>query len=258
MPSAPAAYTLVLDWIEAQLRTGHLSVGDKLPGERHLAEQFGISRASVREAVRILDVMGLVRSATGSGPSAGAVVISEPSKALGWALRMHIATRSLPVQDIAQTRLLLETQSALDAAAAPDSDQRSEILNQAAELLQTMDDPDLPSGWFHEHDSQFHTLLSSLAGNVVVETIMDSLRQATISYVQETVAGLPNWTDVRCTLQDQHKAILEAFRDRRGHDAADALHHPITWFYSLSEDHNGTDDQATPAPTGTAGAAQRS
>ena len=86
MPSAPAAYTLVLDWIEAQLRTGHLNVGDKLPGERHLAEQFGISRASVREAVRILDVMGLVRSATGSGPSSGAVVISEPSSALAWAL----------------------------------------------------------------------------------------------------------------------------------------------------------------------------
>jgi GntR family transcriptional regulator, transcriptional repressor for pyruvate dehydrogenase complex len=258
MPPTSRTYTVVLDWLEQRLRSGEISVGDKLPSERQLAEEFAISRASVREAVRILDAMGLVRSATGSGPSSGAVVISEPSSALAWALRMHIATRSLPVRDIVQTRLLLETQSALDAAAAPDTEQRSEILNQAAELLDTMDDPDLPSGWFHEHDSQFHTLLSSLAGNVVVETIMDSLRQATISYVQETVAGLPNWADVRCTLQDQHKTILEAFHDRRGQDAADALHHHIAWFYSLSEDRNGTNDQATPAPTGTAGAAQRS
>lgn len=237
MPPTSRTYTIVLDWLEQRLRSGEISVGDKLPSERQLAEEFAISRASVREAVRILDAMGLVRSATGSGPSSGAVVISEPSSALAWALRMHIATRSLPVRDIVQTRLLLETQSALDAAAAPDSVDRPEILDQAAELLQTMDDPDLPSGWFHEHDSEFHTLLSSLAGNVVVETIMDSLRQATIGYVQETVAELPDWHDVRCTLQDQHKAILQAFRDRRGQDAAEALRHHITWFYNLSDHH---------------------
>ncbi|GEO95052.1 FadR/GntR family transcriptional regulator [Kocuria turfanensis] len=83
MPTASRMYTVVLDWLEERLRSGEISVGDKLPGERQLAEEFGISRASVREAIRILDAMGLVRSSTGSGPAAGAVVISEPSAALG-------------------------------------------------------------------------------------------------------------------------------------------------------------------------------
>lgn len=95
MTTTRRAYTVVLAWVEERLRSGELSIGDKLPSERVLAERFDISRASVREAVRILDVMGLVRSATGSGPSSGATVISEPSAALGWALRMHIATKSL-------------------------------------------------------------------------------------------------------------------------------------------------------------------
>src|SRR4051794_33217012 len=113
MTSPTRAYTVVLDWIEDQLRSGEISLGDKLPSERILAEQFGISRASVREAIRILDVMGLVRSSTGSGPAAGAVVISEASAALAWALRMHVATRPLPIKDLVQTRLLLETQCAL-------------------------------------------------------------------------------------------------------------------------------------------------
>lgn len=234
MSPVPRTYEIVLDWLEEQLRSGEVAVGDKLPGERHLAEKFGISRASVREAVRVLDIMGLVRSSTGSGPSSGALVVSEPSAALGWALRMHVATRSLPVKDVVGTRLLLEKQSALDATAAPSSEEREETLDRAAELLDLMDDPVLPSEQFHVHDTQFHILLTSLADNVVVETMMDSLRQATIGYVQETVSELDDWPMISRTLQEQHRTILAAFRDRRGQAASDALHHHITWFFSLS------------------------
>ncbi|AJK67744.1 FadR/GntR family transcriptional regulator [Corynebacterium marinum] len=230
----PRAYTVILDWLEERLRSGDISVGDKLPAERQLAEDFSISRASVREAIRVLDAMGLVRSATGSGPNAGAVVISEPSAALAWALRMHVATRSLPVRDLVQTRLVLETQSAVEAAAAPDSPERVQILKEAAALVDMMDAPDLPADEFHTRDAQFHILLASLAGNVVVETIMTSLRQATISYVQETVAGLGNWRDVSCALQQQHRGILQAVEERRGEDAAAALREHIVWFFSLS------------------------
>lgn len=236
MPTASRTYTVVLDWLEDQLRSGAISVGDKLPGERHLAEEFGISRASVREAIRILDAMGLVRSSTGSGPAAGAVVISEPSSALSWALRMHVATRSLPVRDLVQTRLLLETQSALEAAVVPEEPNRAEMLERAVELLEIMDDPDLPADRFHVHDAQFHILLTSLAGNLVVNTIMASLRQATIGYVQETVSGLQAWPEVSRTLQTQHRAIFRAVSGRRGQEAADALHHHITWFYSLTDE----------------------
>lgn len=236
MPATTArAYTVVLDWLEERLRSGKISVGDKLPGERQFAEDFGISRASVREAIRVLDAMGLVRSATGSGPKAGAVVISEPSAALAWALRMHVATRSLPVGDLVQTRLLLETQSAIGAASAPAGPERTRILERAEELLDVMDDPELPARDFHAHDAEFHVLLASLAGNVVVETIMASLRQATIGYVQETVSGLGNWPEISRTLQEQHREIIAAVRERRGEEAAELLRHHITWFYGFSE-----------------------
>lgn len=240
MPATTArAYTVVLDWLEERLRSGKISVGDKLPGERQFAEDFGISRASVREAIRVLDAMGLVRSATGSGPKAGAVVISEPSAALAWALRMHVATRSLPVGDLVQTRLFLETQSAIGAASAPDGPERTRILERAEELLDVMDDPELPARDFHAHDAEFHVLLASLAGNVVVETIMASLRQATIGYVQETVSGLGNWPEISRTLQEQHREIVAAVRERRGEEAAELLRHHITWFYGFSERKNG-------------------
>lgn len=236
MTTAPRAYSVVLDWLEEQLRSGEIVVGDKLPGERALAEQFSISRASVREATRILDAMGLVRSGVGSGPNAGAIVISEPSAALAWALRMHVATRALPVRDLVQTRLLLETQAAHDAAdprIAPDSEERTAILRSAGEVLDQMDHPGLPAADFHALDAQFHLLLISLAGNVVVETMMASLRQATISYISETVADNPDWPAISRRLQDQHRAILAAVEKREGERAAELLRAHITWFSQL-------------------------
>lgn len=233
MAAPTRAYSIVLDWLEARLRSGEISVGDKLPAERQLAEDFGISRASVREAIRVLDAMGLVRSSTGSGPNAGAVVISEPSAALAWALRMHVATRSLPVRDIVNTRVLLETQSALEAAVAPDSDLRESCLARAGYLLGLMDNPELPADEFHRYDAEFHILLASLTGNVVVETMMDSLRQATIGYVQETVAAVSHWPEISRSLQEQHHRIFHAVCERRGEDASLALEEHILWFYSL-------------------------
>ncbi|WP_217565567.1 GntR family transcriptional regulator, partial [Micrococcus sp. GbtcB5] len=79
----------------AEVGAGAVAGGDKLPGERTLAARHGNSGASVREATRMLEAMGLMRASAGSGPNSGAVVVSEPTAALGWALRLHIATRSL-------------------------------------------------------------------------------------------------------------------------------------------------------------------
>ncbi|MDO5670230.1 MAG: FCD domain-containing protein [Corynebacterium sp.] len=231
MTGTPRAYSVVLDWLEDQLRSGDIVVGDKLPGERALAEQFGISRASVREATRILDAMGLVRSGVGSGPNAGAIVISEPSAALAWALRMHVATQALPVADLVNTRVLLETQAA--RTPSPEHVDRAEILRQAGELLDQMDHPGIPTAEFHALDAQFHILLTSLAGNVVVETMMGSLREATVGYLREKVATLDDWASIRRDLQEQHRAILAATEADDGERAATLLRAHITEFPEL-------------------------
>ena len=115
---ADRSYSIILETFERRLRLGELRVGDKLPSERELAARHGISRPSVREGLRVLNALGLIRSSTGSGPKSGAIIISEPSDALSWALRMHIATRSLPVKDVVSTRLLLEGPAARAAAAS--------------------------------------------------------------------------------------------------------------------------------------------
>ena len=228
-PPAPRAHETVLAHIEAELRAGRLTLGDRLPGERALAEQFGISRASVRDAIRALEVMGIVRSATGSGPNAGTIVVSDPSSALGSALRLHVASQRLPVRDIVEARVMMETWSLSHAA---DAEWEPEALERARSLLEAMDDDALPSAAFTALDAQFHVALSALAGNAVVSTMMDSLREAIRGYVDEAVAAHGDWDAMAGQLRLQHRAILDAVEAHDGERAARLVREHIEWFYA--------------------------
>ncbi len=232
--SRPKAYELVLDDIEDELRTGALKVGDQLPGERALAEAHGISRASVRDAIRILDVMGVVRTATGSGPGAGAVVISEPAAGIATALRMHVASARLSVQEIVQTRILLETWAARVADLDADPERSAAVLREARGLLADMDDPQLERESFHELDARFHVLLSGLAGNAVIEAMMESLRLAISDYVSGAVRSDQAWEPVAAVLREQHHGIFDAVAAGQGERAAELLREHIEWFHGWS------------------------
>ncbi|WP_426979525.1 FadR/GntR family transcriptional regulator [Pseudarthrobacter sp. O4] len=231
-------YDALLHDIEAGLRSGRIKLGDQLPGERILAEKYGISRASVREAMRILDVMGILRSSSGSGPKSGALIISEPSAGLSSALRLHVASSRLPVADIVETRILLETWAARTAVERGNSTG----LEQAREFLEAMDAPDIDRETFHALDAQFHVALSALAGNVVIETMMESLSGSIRGYVKETLDALEQWPDVLAKLRTQHHAIFDAVQTRNGDHAAELLHSHIVWLYDQArhQSHAGS------------------
>ena len=219
--------------IEADLRAGKIKVGDRLPGERTLAENYGISRASVREAIRILDAMGVVRSSVGSGPTSGAIVVSDPSAGLSSALRLHVASNRLPVEDIVQTRILLETWTARAGAAREGGDAERK---QAAQLLEAMDQSQLDRATFHELDARFHVALSSLAGNEVMATIMESLSGSIVDYVKGSMDAMEDWPDVLEVLRTQHHGIFDAVQSRDGELAARLLREHIESFYQRAGD----------------------
>jgi GntR family transcriptional repressor for pyruvate dehydrogenase complex len=255
-PAAPRAYEAVLRSIEAELRAGVLKLGDQLPGERALAEKHGLSRASVRDAIRILDVLGVVRTSTGSGPNAGAVIVSQPAAGLAAALRLHVATRQLTVAEIVQTRILLET-GAAEAAAVDPADEATRLkLDEAAELLERMDDPALGRPDFHALDARFHVLLSSLSGNAVIEAMMESLRLSISDYVAESIRSDEAWEPVAAALRAQHHGILAAVSAGEGGRAARLLREHIEWFYAETNqagpNHTGPNqtesNQAGPTP----------
>jgi len=217
-------HELVLQWIEKQLSDGDLALGGRLPGERAMAEQLQVSRTSVREAVRILEAMGVVRAGVGSGKDAGTVVIAEPGSALGSTLRLHVATRHLPVADIVETRVLLESWAAARAkVGAP-------ALDEAAALLEQMDNsPDIET--FLALDARFHVALAQAAGNTVVSAMMASLRGAIENYAGKLTGNLPDWNATSDRLRAEHHAILAAVNANDGGRAADLVAAHIQGFY---------------------------
>ncbi|WP_343965745.1 MULTISPECIES: FadR/GntR family transcriptional regulator [Kribbella] len=224
-------YELVLNRVEADLAAGRLRLGERLPGERSLAEQLGISRPSVREAVRVLEAMGVVRTATGSGPESGAVIVAEPASPLTALLRLHLATNHLPMGDIVQTRVLLESWTAREAAHHAGAGD----LVAAEELLDRMDAPGLSPEEFHLLDAEFHVALSALAGNVLIAAVMSSLRTAIHGYVLAAVPNLADWDATAVGLRAEHRAIVGAIRAGAGDEAAALITAHIEGFYRAAQ-----------------------
>ncbi|MBY6540019.1 FadR family transcriptional regulator [Rhodococcus sp. BP-349] len=221
------AHEVVLHRIEQDLAAARLRVGDRLPAERALAEDLGVGRSSVREAIRVLEAMGVVKTSVGSGPDAGAIVVADPATSIGSALRLHMATQFLPIADVVQTRVLLESWALREAAA------RTPDLTTIDELLDRMDDKSLAPDQFHRLDAELHVRFAGLAGNVLIEAMMTSLRDSIHGYVMDAVPMLDDWSAVAVTLRCEHRGIVDALRRGHGAKAATLAREHIEGFYGL-------------------------
>jgi GntR family transcriptional repressor for pyruvate dehydrogenase complex len=97
--------------IEQRLRDGRLRPGDRLPSERELAEHLGVSRAAVREALRVLEALGVLSAGVGSGPRAGSVLGgADPGAAAALAnlLRLQLALSRVTAAEVAEAASRLE------------------------------------------------------------------------------------------------------------------------------------------------------
>ncbi len=205
MPTdAPRAWQVVLERIEADLRDGRLRPGDRLTPERELASTLGVGRSSVREAIRVLEVLGVVRTATGSGPSSGAMIVTTPRGGLAAFLRLQVAANGFPIADVVRTRIVLESDIA-ERLAASDPD-----LAEADGILDAMDDPTLTAEDFLALDARFHLALAEASGNVVVSAMMEGLRSSIESYTQLGAARMPEWEATVARLRDEHRRIVRA------------------------------------------------
>ncbi|GAT73905.1 FadR/GntR family transcriptional regulator [Microbacterium hydrocarbonoxydans] len=230
MPDRPArAWRAVLEHIEGDLLDGRLAPGDRLPSERDLAADLGVGRSSVREALRVLEVMGLIRTATGSGPQAGAIVIATPSGGMAALLRLQVAAQGFPLEDVVQTRLVLESAVVQTLAAREDRD-----VSASRRLLAAMDADDLAAAEFLALDAQFHLSLAEASGNTVIAATMAGLRTAIESYVQAGAAAVPDWAAMSARLRAEHCALLDAIEAGRSDAARALVHDHITGYYAAT------------------------
>src|ERR687893_2475435 len=100
------AFEQILDALRAQIADGSLAAGDRLPAERDLASRYGVSRTSVREAIRVLESMGIV--SVRRGADHGVVLLQEPGNAFQPVLRLLVALRHVSLDDAIEFRAMVE------------------------------------------------------------------------------------------------------------------------------------------------------
>ncbi|WP_345752041.1 FadR/GntR family transcriptional regulator [Microbacterium rhizophilus] len=229
--SETRAWRTVLERIEGDLLEGRLAPGDRLPGERELASTLGVGRSSVREALRVLESMGLVRTASGSGPSSGAMIVAAPQGGVATLLRLQLAARGFPFSDVVATRAVLES-SVVDALAVAVRDGADPDLAESESLLAAMDAADLEPDEFLALDARLHLSLAEASGNVVVAAIMAGLRTAIESYGREGAAAVADWPALVADLRAEHAAVLDAVRAGVPELARERIRSHITGFYA--------------------------
>lgn len=227
--AAPRAHETVLAWVTGELQSGRLHIGDHLPPERSLAETLGVSRSSLREAIRVLEALGTVQSARGSGPRSGTIVTAAPAQAVALALNLQLASDQLRFQDLVEVRLMLETGAArcVDPAHAD--------WTSSEQLLDRMDEPGLGLEEFLRLDAEFHVSISRAASNPLVSTLMDALRFVISEHTLARARGVRDWPGLAGRLRREHRAVFEALRAGDGAGAAVLLEDHIRGYYSETQ-----------------------
>lgn len=220
-------YELVVRQIKEEIFAGRLRPGDRLPGERQLSEQLQVSRPSVREAVRILQAMEIVRTSPGTGPSSGLIVSAQPSRALTDLLGIHVALSSYSVAEVMSVRMALEVQAVRRLAEQAEEGS----LSMAREALERMSDPDLERRAFHDLDTEFHVELARGTGNALLADLMMALREAVRRPMDEAFADEPSWPARQRTLVEEHVAIFDAIQAGEVDRAEELMRQHIDGFY---------------------------
>ena len=172
-------YQDIVSQIEALLDRGELHPGDQLPPERALAEQFQVSRASVREALRSLELLGVVETRAGGGTFVRRTVPEDLARPLS-----NLIARGHTLTDVIEVRGLIEPAIAAAAATRITTDELAElraILTQQAAKVAAGES-------YADEDTRFHEVIGEAARNELLVTMLgviwDVLRSSREQWLQ--------------------------------------------------------------------------
>jgi GntR family transcriptional repressor for pyruvate dehydrogenase complex len=205
-------YEQIVQQIEDSILKGTLKPGDQLPAERELAQEFGVSRTAVREAVKALREKGLVEAYSGRGT----FVTDGTSQAIRQSLDLMMKIgQPEGSTHLAEVRAILEPEIAALAAVRAEEQDIATMREAVAVMDRSRSDGDA----FIEADLDFHLSLAEAAANPLILSLIDSivglLREQRMSVFK--VAGGPERG------QYHHKRILEAVERRDPEKAREAM-----------------------------------
>lgn len=192
---APAALRrkateVVFEDLRNSILTGRIPVGSRLPSEERLAQNYGVSRPMIREAMRSLQTLGLTRSRTGSG----SYVISATQ-------RSELAYGDLSARDLVEARPFIEVPAAGWAALRRDDEMLARLMQLCAHMERTTN-----SLTYVQLDSDFHSLIAQASRNTLFIRIVEQSRGALMQ--QSELVNL--MADRRIASNEEHRQIANA------------------------------------------------
>lgn len=196
---------VIVEQVRQLMRQRQLKPGDRLPAERELCEQFGVSRVSVREALRMLESSGLVEIRVGA--RGGAFVTTPTSDRVGDGLADLLSLSVISAGDVTEVRLILElgvVPLVCERAAEEDLDALDEICARSEAALRD-------GTYSMDLSAEFHVRVALATRNPAVAALVESFRGPILMSLEEAKATAPEMGNLGTV---EHQQFVDALRKR--------------------------------------------
>lgn len=212
------AHEYVAEQLRRQIALHVVPVGGSLPSERELSGAFGVGRATVQAAVRLLEAEQLVE--TRRGRHGGTFVVGQTNDIAKEYLLVRLRRDRLRIAEAASFRRAVDTFAARLAARERSADELEEIV--LANLRATDADTDVQ---FMASDTEFHLAIARAAHNVFVLDAVERMRLV----LNDAIAALPESRMWKQKTAKEHSVIVDALRRRKPTEAAKAMDAHAAW-----------------------------
>jgi GntR family transcriptional repressor for pyruvate dehydrogenase complex len=209
---------LIFQQIRESILNGDMKPGDRLPPERELVKQFQASRIAVREALKSLEVSGLISIRPGSGM----FVNEASSKAMSDSLSAILRVQKTSILELTNARLVFEPAIATlasEKATAEDIEKLEQNINEASLCSE--------AALLSRYNIEFHSLVARSTHNTIIsitmETLFNALKEMTVGRGATIKKRLANSRRA----VGYHRKVLLAFQERNHHEAHDLIRRHI-------------------------------
>jgi GntR family transcriptional repressor for pyruvate dehydrogenase complex len=210
-PVSPVrAYERVVEQIEQAVFTGRLKPGARLPSERDLMTQFGVSRSTIREALRVLQSNGMVQSR--AGDPRGPEVLAASSENLHKSMN-RLARASMSLGELLQFRMLLEGSSYQLAAQLRTVGQLAEMETALSAMTEAVD---IGYTAFSDADVAFHDAVARATQNTLIVVCSNVVRGVVLDLIADRLAHADDRHALMLSYLRHHSEVLQAIRDGDG------------------------------------------
>ncbi len=176
---------VIVDQIKVLLREGKLKPGDRLPSERELCQRFGVSRVTVREALRVLEAGGLVEIRVGA--RGGAFLTTPSRERLGAGLADLLSLSPLTAAEVTEARMVFELgiiPLAVERATEEDIADLRAMVEVAQHALES-------GSYTMAMSAAFHVRIASCTHNPAIEMLVQSFHGPMLMSLQEARVNAP-------------------------------------------------------------------